>query len=142
MPTCIGCGADKPDAEFSWRWKDDGIRQKKCKDCRARENALWYERHHDTHRENVSLRMKDLRASARQFVFEYLSENPCRECGESDPVVLEFHHIGDKEETVSRLVTQGASVERIEREIRACIVLCANCHRKLTARERGWFRGQ
>ena len=107
MPVCTRCGIEKDETEFSWRWRDQGIRQKKCKSCRARENLGWYERHHDEHRENVSRRMADLRGQAREFIWDYLSNHPCQECGEADPVVLEFHPVGDKEETVSRLVTQG-----------------------------------
>ena len=41
---------------------------------------------------------------------------------------------------VSAMVSGGYSVERIQAEIDKSIVLCANCHRKITVEERGWFK--
>jgi hypothetical protein len=40
----------------------------------------------------------------------------------------------------SHMVGEGFSVERIQGELEKCQVLCANCHRKITVEERGWFR--
>jgi hypothetical protein len=42
---------------------------------------------------------------------------------------MEFHHIGDKKNSVSKLVQWGYSWEAIEKEIKKCIPLCCNCHR-------------
>ena len=61
-------------------------------------------------------------------------------CGEKDPSVLESHQIGDKDIAVGAMVSSGFSVERIMAEISKCTVLCANCHRKITVEERGWFK--
>lgn len=51
---------------------------------------------------------------------------------------LEFHHKdpSKKEVTLSRAVNNGWSIERMEKEIAKCVVLCANCHRKLHYEER------
>lgn len=38
--------------------------------------------------------------------------------------------------------TNGATTQRIKLEIAICDVMCANCHRRVTAEERGWFRGR
>jgi hypothetical protein len=73
-------------------------------------------------------------------VFEYLSTHPCSICGETDPVVLEFHHLGEKDNEVSRLMGRGASLEALIREIEKCSVVCANCHRRITAEEHGWYK--
>jgi hypothetical protein len=63
----------------------------------------------------------------------YKQIHPCSKCGESDICCLEFHHVDSstKEENIARSVTGGWSIKRIEREVAKCIVLCANCHRKL-----------
>jgi hypothetical protein len=57
-------------------------------------------------------------------------------------VCLEFDHVqGDKKLPVAAMIG-GYSWETIETEIAKCVVRCANCHRRKTARERGWYRGR
>lgn len=63
------------------------------------------------------------------------------QCGESDPIVLDFHHRHGKDRAVSRMIADGLAISTIQSEIDKCDVLCSNCHRRVTAKERGWFRG-
>ena len=82
------------------------------------------------------------RATAlREVVFEYLRANPCVDCGETDIAVLEFDHRErhSKELTVAELVAQGYSLTRVMDEIGKCDVRCANCHRRRTAVQMGWY---
>jgi len=58
-------------------------------------------------------------------------EAGCKYCNESEPVALDFHHVEDKIECVSRLIHSSES--KLLAEIAKCIVICANCHRKLHA---------
>lgn len=73
---------------------------------------------------------------------DYLSTHSCLECGESDPVVLEFHHRYGKDKEVSVMVAGGYPVATIQAEIDKCDVLCANCHRRKSKREQGWRKGK
>ena len=82
-----------------------------------------------------------MREEAREFAWDYLSRNPCVDCGESDPRVLEFDHVKGKNADGSRLIADGVPLDRLRREIGLTDMRCANCHRKKTASERGWFRG-
>jgi hypothetical protein len=41
---------------------------------------------------------------------------------------------------VSELVHNGAAIEQLAYEISKCDVRCANCHRRKTAKEGGWFK--
>ena len=76
----------------------------------------------------------------RKFAYEYCEENPCVDCGESDPIVLEFDHCkGIKTKAVSTMISSGHSLERIKKEIAKCEVRCANCHRRKTAERAGWM---
>ena len=62
----------------------------------------------------------------------FYSDFQCETCKEGHPAVLDFHHINDdKEGNISRMVSDTISKDRILAEIDKCIVLCANCHRKL-----------
>ncbi len=101
----------------------------------------WYQKHKEDHLANVLNRKVEARNEARQFVLDYLSTHPCTQCGEADPMVLEFHHLGGKDREISYMITGGYPTEKIQAEIRKCIVLCANCHRRRTVKEKGWFRG-
>ena len=140
MPICITCGEEKAEEQFSWRWQAQGVRQKVCKACRKIEISQWYERHKEEHLLNVRKNTDAQRQVLREYIRAYLAQHPCVECGESDLVVLEFDHLSDKERAVSEMVGRGVSIEKLQREIEKCQVLCANCHRRKTTRERHWFK--
>ncbi len=57
-------------------------------------------------------------------------------------MVLEFDHQSEKREAISSMVSWATSWQAIEKEIALCAVRCANCHRRKTARERGWLRAR
>jgi hypothetical protein len=69
-----------------------------------------------------------------------LSRSACVDCGEQDPVVLDFDHIAAKRDKVTRLAWFGCSLETIDDEIKRCEIRCANCHRRMTASRGGHFR--
>lgn len=74
-------------------------------------------------------------------LIEFLATHPCVDCGETDPIVLDFDHLPgvEKKFTVSRAV--GASTRSwsaISAEIAKCEVVCANCHRRRTAMRAGF----
>jgi hypothetical protein len=68
----------------------------------------------------------------REYILEYKCTHPCVDCGEPDPIVLNFHHLNrrEKKAPVARLLTGYWSMKVIVSEIEKCIVLCANCHRR------------
>lgn len=64
----------------------------------------------------------------------------CSICREKDPIVLELHH--DNVEKHHRLRTRrrhsyaNLSWPDLREEVNKCSILCANCHRRITFRER------
>ena len=81
------------------------------------------------------------RLEQRKMVWDYLTHHPCVECGESDPIVLEFDHQvpADKHLAISNLVNRAGSIKKLMAEIEKCHVLCANCHRRKTAKQFGYY---
>jgi len=66
----------------------------------------------------------------------------CKECGisgETCPTVIEFHHKdpNNKTATISELIHNGVSMNRILKELKLCDALCANCHRRKHYKEEG-----
>lgn len=61
---------------------------------------------------------------------------PCTDCGKRYPYyVMDFDHIrGEKVNDIACLIT--SSVEVIKKEIAKCEVVCANCHRERTQRQK------
>lgn len=48
-------------------------------------------------------------------------------------VALDFHHLNPSEKDLEVSLLTRYSTKRVKDEIRKCVVLCANCHRKLHA---------
>ena len=143
MKVCNSCRLPKDETEFNWRYKSLGIRHPTCRECQKPFRKNWYEGNaKERHLKNVKERKEEVRRLAREYVLAYLLTHPCIECVESDPRVLEFHHRYGKDKAISELIAGGYSIATIQAEIDKCDVLCANCHRKITVEERGWFRGK
>jgi hypothetical protein len=70
------------------------------------------------------------------FINQYKLEMGCSICGYSEhPSALDFHHVNnDKEYSISTMVNQRYSKQRILNEMKKCIVVCANCHRIIHSR--------
>lgn len=101
-----------------------------------------YKNNIDYYVKKARRRNKKVREEAHRRIFEYFSTHPCVDCGETDPLVLEFDHIEskNKDAAVSVMVRTLKSWERILEEIEKCEVRCANCHRRRTAKQQGWYR--
>jgi hypothetical protein len=100
-----------------------------------------YKRNTEYYIKKAGQRRGASRLSARKKLFNYLLTHPCVDCGENDPVVLEFDHINreTKEAAISEMLARQTSWSRILAEIAKCEVRCANCHRRKTAKEQGWY---
>jgi hypothetical protein len=110
------------------------------KDCKKTYNVTYYTETKDRHNPGRAERLQRVRREAREHVFEYLSAHPCVDCGETDVVVLDFDHQGDKTEEINAMVAAGKPWIAILAEIKKCEVVCSNDHRRRTARTFGWYR--
>jgi hypothetical protein len=74
----------------------------------------------------------------RSYIAGYLSRHPCLDCGEADPIVLEFDHRNrpDKKFNIGDAARKRFSLAKVVSEIDKCDVRCANCHRRKTFKER------
>jgi hypothetical protein len=81
------------------------------------------------------------RIKVRAQVLEFLSSKKCEDCGESDPIVLDFDHIGvnKKFKDVSKMLSGHYSWASVLKEIEKCEIRCANCHRRKTYKQFKFF---
>ena len=78
-------------------------------------------------------RNKKQRKKNKEFVWRIKRMSSCTDCGESNPVVLDFDHVrGKKIRAIADMVGNYYSIETIKKEIRKCEIRCSNCHRKKT----------
>lgn len=140
MKTCTSCKKVKNKSEFSKKAdRKDGL-QSTCKTCNSIASKRYYAKNKTKHKKTVKDRRKRYTEECRKWIKQYLLEHPCIDCGESNPVVLEFDHVrGIKLENVSRMIGHNFSLSSVKNEVAKCDIRCANCHRKKTAKEQGWW---
>lgn len=134
MKACSNC--KRTDVQFHKnKSKPDGL-QSVCKECKKERSAAYFQDSKGHHKALNENRKKE----TRKWIWDYLKVHPCIDCGETDPIVLEFDHNSDKFMEISDMVRMGYSIPKIESEISKCSVRCANCHRRKTARDFAWYK--
>src|SRR6476620_3333393 len=106
--------------------------------CNKKYQDLYYELNKETEKVRLAKANKLTIERNRKFILNYLLTNPCTDCGETDPVVLDFDHVkGIKTANVSTLMNNGNSIENLIKEIEKCEIRCANFHRRKTYKTLG-----
>ncbi len=133
---CCCCKKDKSEEHFPWKNKVDRKKNTLCKECKSIYNKQHYKDNYKLYND----RRKEYVNQSRKLIFEYLKSNPCVDCGEKDPIVLEFDHVmGEKEFNIAEGPRLGYNCKKIQIEIAKCAVRCSNCHKRKTAKEYGWY---
>lgn len=116
-----------------------GSRCKEC--CRTLAKAHYHNNsvYRERTRKQATARQMEKRRDLTLYVLRTLHESGCIDCGETDPLVLEFDHLKDKFLGISQMVRDYYSIDEIKTEIAKCVVRCANCHRRKTAKERNYY---
>jgi hypothetical protein len=136
---CYGCGLTKAASDFAWRRKARNQRDTYCRPCRSAYKAEHYRKNKARYIENARVRSDRERLRRTMYLLDYFRFHPCADCGESEPLVLEFDHLADKSfEIGTNFADRGW--ESILAEMAKCDVVCANCHRIRTAARRGSLR--
>lgn len=74
------------------------------------------------------------------MVLVYKATHPCVGCGERDPIVLDFDHREQSEKLFQIADGMRYAPAKIMAEIAKCDVLCANCHRRRTAKQMMYYQ--
>lgn len=97
-----------------------------CKPCRRQRNRDYY---------------INRRIDIKKWLFDYLSQNPCVDCNESDPMRLQLDHREDKKFDVGKsLIGKSKTLADVQAEVAKCDVRCANCHQVKTHGEQNTWK--
>jgi hypothetical protein len=110
-------------------WKD----KDKYKTEAYREYMRSYQRSwHQRNKARRNMLVYERKERLWEFYNQLKAALECTHCGENHPATLQFHHRDPqkKEFNIAQAFREGYSIERIEKEIAKCTVLCANCHAK------------
>lgn len=138
---CGSCGLLKPLSMFPFKNKGLGKRGSHCLACMAAYGREHYARNRPKYLAKAHRSRRRTRARNDDRLLSYLLDHPCVDCGETDPLVLDFDHRDPslKSNAVSRMVYRQPWQVVLE-EIAKCDVRCANCHRRKTARQFSWSK--
>jgi hypothetical protein len=139
MKTCTCCGVEKPLSEFHKRAKAVDGHQRVCKTCNCAQRKAYYKT--ERGRLQAAGYARAWAEANRARIWEFFSTHPCVDCGETDPLVLEADHIdmATKLYAISD-IWKNHRWETIAAELAKCEVRCANCHRRRTVIQLGWWK--
>lgn len=139
MRRCGRCELEKPLDDFAWRRKKKGQRDNYCRLCRAAYKQEHYAANRQQYIDSAMRRKREVVTERIAFLVGYLREHPCVDCGETDPIVLEFDHLRDKKFSIASGL-RDREWQSVLDEMAKCEVVCANCHRRRTAKRGGFAR--
>jgi hypothetical protein len=114
-------------------------RSSMCLTCKREYDREYHKKYAEKRNELKRKTQLKNRLRNRKFIVDYLKENPCVDCGENDFIVLEFDHKYDKKFNLADAARRGYSLKTIKKEIEKCDVVCANCHRRRTAKQFNYY---
>ena len=131
---CCSCGEKKSVDEFYKTAK--GYPVSYCKVCQHELHKKYMKGKKYTNKPRTEAQRRsdsnERKERARKFyklIYAYLSVRSCVDCGESNPVVLEFDHINGKKDMAISHMSQR-SLRRVVEEIEKCEIRCRSCHKK------------
>ncbi len=129
MKTCTSCNQTKPlDEFFKASRRSDGF-QSQCKPC-ANESYRKSRAKKPLHYNNLQYAR---RAKNVALIREWKVAQGCKFCPELEAVCLEVHHLDPSQKEGDPSDYAGKSFVAFLKEAAKCVVLCANCHRKVHA---------
>lgn len=98
--------------------------------------AEYYRRHSQMIGRQSKQNGKKTRDRNRDWIAKYLLTHPCVDCGEADPIVLEFDHKDRTAKVFAVGRSRSMKLQKLIDEVAKCDVRCSNCHRRKTFRDR------
>lgn len=135
MKKCNKCNKNLPKSNFHSSAKSPDKLFHWCKTCRSN-----FDKKRNSKPHIKALRTKrrnEWEEKTRKFILKYLRKG-CSRCPEKDIRTLDFNHLRNKKYNICNLVRKH-NFSLLQAEVKKCEVVCANCHRKYTAKQQNWW---
>ena len=129
MPLCKVCNVEKPLLEFYIRNQKKQVATSYCKKCNKEKVKQWRK----TPEGKVKFKAQDekIRGKVKAWLTKERAKG-CKKCNDIRPYVIDFHHLNPEEKTFTVGATNRWTKTQLEKELKKCCRLCANCHRLKT----------
>lgn len=133
MRKCTLCLQEKDESEFGKHKNGrDGLRSR-CKPCNRIEANQTYKKNPAPYLARARKGAKVFRDAVGLWLDQIRNEAGCCVCGGKEPCTLDFHHVNPEEKIKAITQMIGKGLNSLEAELAKCVVVCANCHRKVHA---------
>jgi len=126
---CSECKKIKSLAEFNLKNRLKNKYQSLCKDCNKERSKRYYRENKEHHLSVIYKNRRKYRKEKKEFLQEVKKINGCALCDEKEACCMDFHHLHNKKFVISGTLVD--SVRKIKEELKKCVCLCSNCHRKV-----------
>lgn len=124
---CSKCKVEKPISCFNKnKSKKDGL-QHSCRECRK---ASW-DKEYQNNRKSYLKKRKRQALAGRIRLKNFKKDLTCVICHEPESCCLSFHHLTSFKKNKNVSCMQYFSDKNFYNEIKKCVCLCENCHRKV-----------
>ncbi len=163
---CNRCNNRKPIERFNKK-SSRGV-QPYCRPCQSEYQKIYYKKDTNRQLQKMYSNRKKRKKDIHRFLTEYFTKHTCVGCAKkeaklkkllkgkvSSPIIneivklygsdirhLTFDHLhtrGEKEHTIAQMITDIQPINKIQKEIKKCVVRCHNCHNSMTIkRSKNW----
>ena len=106
----------------------------------------YQQKHHQRTKKKKRKQQNQLKDKRKIFILEEMQKrgNKCAKCGFSDIRALDWHHLdpNDKVNSISEMIRNRVSMDKLQAELDKCELVCANCHRIEEERLGNWTKNK
>ena len=106
----------------------------------------YQQKHHQRTKKKKRKQQNQLKDKRQHLVLEEMQRRggKCAKCGFSDIRALDWHHLdpNDKVNSISEMVRDRVSMDKLQAELDKCELICANCHRIEEQRLGNWTKNK
>ena len=106
----------------------------------------YQQKHHQRTKKKKRKQQNQLKDKRQIFNLEEMQRRggKCAKCGFSDIRALDWHHLdpNEKVNSISEMIRDRVSMDKLQAELDKCELICANCHRIEEQRLGNWTKNK